>query len=400
LLLVTEERCEGAVVMDEIVVLGAGYAGMTVALSLAGRTRRRGGVRIRLVNADDRFVERVRLHQTATGQELTHFHIPDRVGPAGVESVRGWVSGVDAAARTVRVGDGQTLRYDRLVFALGAVTDTHGVPGVEEHAYTLDTMASAESFARRLAELRSGTVVVAGGGITGVESAAEIAQRYPNLRVVLATRGEPVAMMGPKARAYAAQALAKLGVEVRARAEVVKVLPGGIELTDDHLDADALLWTAGVRAPRSAGRAGFTVDACGRIVTDRTLRSVSHPEVYAIGDAAAIPQTYGVLHGTCGAGIAVAGQAAKNLARELRGKPPEDLRFGYFQQNVSLGRGNAVVQFTRPDDSPSRWILTGRVAAAYKEGFSRSPWPTYRLLPTMPSLLVWRKGGRATRVAA
>src|SRR4051794_9815166 len=110
---------------------------MTAALSLAGRTRRRGGVRIRLVNPDERFVERVRLHQTARGQELTHLHIPDRVGPAGVEFVRGWVSGIDADSRTVRLADGQTLRYDRLVVALGAVTDAHGVPGVEEHAYTL-----------------------------------------------------------------------------------------------------------------------------------------------------------------------------------------------------------------------------------------------------------------------
>jgi NADH dehydrogenase FAD-containing subunit len=386
--------------MDEIVVLGAGYAGMTAAMSLVGRTRRRGGVRIRLVNADERFVERVRLHQTASGQELTQLHLPDRVGPTGVEFVRGWVSRLDANAHTVRLADGQTLRYDRLVFALGAVIDTHGVPGVEEHAYTLDTMASSESFARRLAELRSGTVVVVGAGITGVESAAEIAQQHPGLRVVLATRGEPAAMMGDRARAYLTKALSRLGVEVRAQAEVVKVLPGGIELTDGHVDADAVLWTAGVHAPRLAGEAGITVDAAGRIVTDRTLRSVSHPEVYAIGDAAAVPQNYGVMHGTCGAGVALGAHAAKNLARELRGKAPEALRFGYFQQNVSLGRGDGVVQFTRSDDSPSRWILTGRTAAAWKEGFSSSPWPTYKMLPTMPGLLVWRHGGRATKVAA
>jgi NADH dehydrogenase FAD-containing subunit len=161
-----------------------------------------------------------------------------------------------------------------------------------------------------------------------------------------------------------------------------------------------VLWTGGVRAPGLLGDGGLSVDAQGRIVTDRTLRSVSHPEVYAVGDAAAVPQNYGVMHGTCGAGVAVAGHAAANLAREVRGKEPTELRFGYFHQNVSLGRGDAVTQFTRADDSPARWILTGRVAAAYKEGFSRSPWPTYKLLPRVPGLLVWRQGGRLTRAAA
>jgi NADH dehydrogenase FAD-containing subunit len=386
--------------VDEIVVVGAGYAGMTAALGLAGRTKRRDDVRITLVNAETRFVERVRLHQVASGQELMDLQIPDRLVGTGVEFVRGWVSGIDAGARAVRLADGTSLAYERLVFALGAVSDPHGVPGVEEHAHTLDTMASSATFASRLASLGTGTVVVVGGGLTGVESAAEIAQQHPELRVVLATRGEPASMMGARARAYVARALARLGVEVRAGAEVVKVLPGGVELTDGHLDADAVLWVAGVRAPDLAGDGGFTVDGSGRIVVDATLRSVSHPEVYAIGDAVAVPQAYGVMHGTCGAGIALAGHAAANLARELTGKQPKPLRFGYFHQNVSLGRGDAVTQFTHADDSPSRWILRGRPAAAYKEGFSRSPWPTYRLLPTLPGLLVWRHGGRATRGAA
>ncbi|HEY2834587.1 MAG TPA: FAD-dependent oxidoreductase [Sporichthyaceae bacterium] len=383
----------------EIVVLGAGYAGMTAALGLAGRTKRRDDVRIRLVNADERFVERVRLHQVASGQKLTHLHIPDRMMGTRVEFVRGWVSGVDADARSVRLADGGTLSYDRLVVALGAVTDTR-VPGVQEHAYTLDSMQSSTAFARQLATLGTGTVVVVGGGLTGVESASEIAQQHPQLRVVLATRGEPAAMMGPRARAYVRTALERLGVEIRVEAEVVKVLPGGVALADEHLDADLVLWTGGVRAAGLAGEGGFTVDGQGRIVTDRTLRSLSHPEVYAVGDAAAVPQNYGIVHGTCGTGVALAGHAAANLAGELRGKQPAGLRFGYFHQNVSLGRGDAVTQFTRPNDSPSRWILTGRVAAAYKEGFSRSPWPLYKVLPRTPRVLVWRHGGRATKVAA
>jgi hypothetical protein len=94
----------------------------------------------------------------------------------------------------------------------------------------------------------------------------------------------------------------------------------------------------------------------------------------------------------------MAAHAATSIAAELHGRRPMPFRFGYFHQCASLGRGDAVVQFTHADDSPARWVLTGRSAAAYKEAFSRSPWPTWKLLPHAPAALVWRHGGSATRV--
>ncbi|MFE3450820.1 NAD(P)/FAD-dependent oxidoreductase [Nonomuraea sp. NPDC059194] len=380
---------------QRIVILGAGYTGMTTAMALAGRTRGRG-VEVTLVNPITRFTERLRLHQTAAGQDLADLRIPDLLKGTGITFVQGWVTAIDAGARVVSLDGERTLTYDTLVYALGSVADTEAVPGVAEHAYTLDSAAEAGRLAAQLAGAR--TVVVGGGGLTGVESAAELAETHPGLRVVLLSRDVPGSMMGAKARAYLHAALVRLGVEVRSGVEIAKVLPGGVELAGgEWVEADACLWTTGVRVSPLAADAGLTVDERGRIVVDATLRSISHPEVYAVGDAAAVRQPYGIIHGTCQSGIPTGAHAAASIARQVRGKQPQPFRFGYIHQPISLGRRDGVVQFTRPDDTPRGLYLKGRWAVAYKEFVSSSPWKTFGLLKRYGGATVWSRGGRATR---
>lgn len=384
-----------------VVVLGAGYAGLAAAVQLAARVRRREGVRVTVVNAQERFTERMRLHMTATRQRLAELSIPELLEGTGARFVRGWVTALDVDAKSVRIDDGRVLRYDTLVYGLGGVADTSAVPGAEDHAYTLNSAQDAAWLADRLARIGSGgTVVVGGSGLTGVEAAAEVAERHPELNVVLLGRAEPGAAMNPKAKAYVHAALDRLGVRVRAGVEVVKVLPDSVELAGgESIAADAVLWTSGTRVSPAAAAAGLAVDGTGRIVTDAALRSVSHPDVYAIGDAAAVRQGYGVLHGTCQSGMPTGVHAALSIDRVLKGKQPEPFRFGYYHTPVSLGRGDAVVQFTRPDDSPRRICLTGRMAVRYKETVTASPWPTFGRMKKMPaSGAFWPRGGRFTRV--
>ncbi|MGI5130276.1 NAD(P)/FAD-dependent oxidoreductase [Pseudonocardia sp. CA-107938] len=389
--------------MTNVLVLGAGYTGMTAALGVAARVRGRGDVHVTLVNPDARFTERLRLHQTASGQDLAVLDIPTMLDGTGIEFVQGWVTAIDADAHTVRVDDERVLGYDVLVHALGAVSDTSTVPGADTHAFTLDGAHDAGLLAQRLTTLPDGApVVVVGNGLTGVEAAAEIAEQHPGLAVHLLGRDEPGAMMGPRARAYLHRGLDRLGVQSHTGAEVVKVLDHGVDLADGtHLPADAVLWTTGVRVSPLAAAAGLEVDERGRIVTDPSLRSVSHPDVFAVGDAAAVRQGFGVLHGTCQSGIPTAAHAARTIARVLAGKPARPFRFGYFHQPVSIGRRDAVIQFTRADDTPGRFCLTGRWAVAYKEAVSASPWQTFGVMKRIPAvtLLMWRRGGAATRTA-
>lgn len=381
--------------MHKIVILGAGYVGMLTASSLVGQTRKRDDVHITVVNATERFTERLRLHQLASGEELAQFSIPEALPE--VEFVQGWVTCVDPDARTVRVDDERVIEYDTLVYALGGVADSHGVPGVDDHAYTLDSAGAAELLAHKLAEPGVGSVAVVGSGLTGIEAAAEIAEQHPELDVTLLGRTEPGADMGAKAKAHTEAALTRLGVTTRSDIEVVKVMPDGVRLAGgDLVNADAVVWTSGVRI--SVLAKGIEVDEHGRIITDDTLRSVSHPNVYAVGDAAAIQQRYGLMHGTCQGGMPTGGHAAVSIMRELKGKAPKRFRFGYYHLPVSLGRHDAVVQFTKPDGTPRRMALTGRRAVWYKETVTSAPWPTFARIKKTPFVgSLWPRGGRYTR---
>ncbi|QBS44327.1 NAD(P)/FAD-dependent oxidoreductase [Nocardia sp. CS682] len=380
-----------------IVILGAGYTGLLTAATLARRTRALN-VRITLVNPSARFTERLRMHQIAAGQELPDHRITDILTGTGVEFVQGWATSIDPATHQVVVDDTMTLPYDELVYALGSSTDTSIVPGAADHAWTLNDPKTAHRFAELLnvVAAQGGKVAVCGAGLTGIEAAAEIAADHPGLRVTLISNTEPGAMMGDKARAYLHRALDRLGVTRETGQAVTKVLPDAVELADGTLlPADLTLWTTGVRVPPLAAQAGIDTDARGRIVVDETLRSVSHPNIHAIGAAAAIRLPWGQLHGTCQSGMPTAAYTAAAIVRQLRGKQPKPFRFGYFHQPVSLGRRDGVIQFTRSDDTPGRFYLTGRLAAAYKESVSASPLPMFRLSRRMNPPVKLRAGRRA-----
>ncbi|GAA3826357.1 FAD-dependent oxidoreductase [Sphaerisporangium flaviroseum] len=384
-----------------IVVIGAGYTGMMAAIRTARHTRRHGG-QVVLVNPSSRFTERLRMHQTAAGQTLAEYEIPKLLAGSGVEFTQGWVTRIDPEERhvTVRTTAGErVLDYDTLVYAIGSATATGTVPGVADHAHTLNGPEAAARLAARLVEIssRGGTVTVCGNGLTGIEAATEIAEAHPGLRVVLIGRDRPGWMMGDRARAYLGRALERLGIESRVGAEIVKVLPDAVELAGGELvHSDACLWTTGFEASRLAADSGITVDDRNRIVVDATLRSVSHPSIYAVGDSAAIRQDFGVLHGTCQSGIPSAAHAADSIGRRLRGREARTFRFGYIHQPVSLGRKDAVIQFTHADDSPRGAFLRGRSAVLYKKLVSASPPVTYRISRylTVPAAFL---GGRPPR---
>ncbi|HEY0451675.1 NAD(P)/FAD-dependent oxidoreductase [Actinophytocola sp.] len=349
--------------MTHIVVLGAGYSGQ-VAANLAAR---RADAKVTLVNDRDRFVERVRLHQLAAGQELRERSLADLLRGTGASLVVDRVTGIDPGAHTVELAAGEPLHYDTLIYALGSRADLESVPGVAEHAFTVAGAEHAARLRERVAA--GGTAVVVGGGLTGIEAATELAESHPELKVRLLTGDVLGSRLSERGRRYLRRSFGRLGIEIRDETRVASVRADGVLLAGgEHVAADFVVWTTGFTVPPLAREGGLAVDPAGRMIVDDTMRSVSHPDVYGIGDAAAVRRADGQeLRMACATGLPAAQATVRAITARLAGREPTPFRFRYVNQCISLGRRDGLIQFVRGDDSPREAVLTGRFAALYKE---------------------------------
>ncbi|MFC8277155.1 NAD(P)/FAD-dependent oxidoreductase [Streptomyces sp. NPDC057271] len=364
-----------------VLVLGAGYAGLMAALRLAPHAH------VTLVDPADRFTERVRLHERAAGRPDVAHPLAGFLCGTGIEHVAARATALDPDARLVTTDDGRSVPYDRLVYALGSRTalpgggtgDVDG--GSSAGAPATYTAETAPELHKHLKD-RPGSVAVVGGGLTGIEMAAELAETY-------GPAGTPVRLLTAD---RLGQGLAPRGaVHVRSvlRARGVRIEEGHRVARPDDVDAAVVVWAAALTPNAElAASAGLALAPSGRIAVDASLRSVSHPDIYVPGDAgAATTPTAGALRMACATALPTGAHAAVSIIRELRGEQPAPLGFGYLIQCVSLGRHDGLVQFVRPDDSPRDRLLTGRAAAATKEQVVRSTVRFLRLAARRPSLV-------------
>ncbi|MFI6517874.1 NAD(P)/FAD-dependent oxidoreductase [Spirillospora sp. NPDC050679] len=351
-----------------IVVLGAGYAGANTAGRLARRLRR-DDVEITLVNGDPEFVERVRMHQLASGQDLRPRPLRDLYEGTGVQVRTERVTAVDVEGKTVDLG-GETLAYDTLVYALGSTVTDHGVPGVAEHAHNVAGKQAALRLRERLSGLEpGGTVMVVGGGLTGIEAATEIAEARPDLKVAIAARGRVGGWLSDKAQRHLRGALDRLGVTVHDHTGITRVEADGVVTgAGERIGAEVTVWTAGFTVHPIAAATALEVSDGGRIVVDAGMRSVSHPDVYAVGDAAFAEGAGGKpLRMSCAAATPMAWLAADVIAARLTGRKVPETTIGYTVQCISLGRRDGIIQRVTPDDQATSTAITGRTAARIKE---------------------------------
>lgn len=350
-----------------VIVVGAGYAGLLAAARLA----RHAGVAVTLVDPAPVFIERIRLHQRATGQRLAARPLADLIAP-GVRWLRARVAAIDLAAHRVDLDDGSREPYDQLVLAVGSVVDRWRVPGVATHCLSLETDTDCREIAARAGQ--GGHAVVVGHGLTGIEAACELAEAFPRLRVTLLGRGSPGADLSPAGAAHLQATLARLGVTVRSGV-VREVHAGRLELGDGDLDFDLCVWAGGFRAPDLAARAGLPVAADGRVEVDASLRVPGHPEVLVVGDAARVCAGDGPggapLRMACATAMPMGAHAAEQVLRRVQGLAATPLRFGSVLACISLGRRDGLVQMLAPDDRPRAAIVRGKLAVLVKEAICR-----------------------------
>ncbi|WP_433216055.1 NAD(P)/FAD-dependent oxidoreductase [Microtetraspora malaysiensis] len=370
-----------------IVVLGAGYAGANTAGRLAKRLHH-NDIQITLVNGDSEFVERVRMHQLASGQDLRPRPLRDLYAGTGVQVRTARVTAVDVEGKTVDL-DGETLAYDTLVYALGSTIADHGVPGVAEHAYNLAGKQAALRLRARLNEVKpGGTVLIVGGGLTSIEAATEIAEAHPDLEVAIAARGRVGGWLSDKAQRHLRGALDRLGITVHDHADITRVEADGVlTIAGGKIQAQVTVWTAGFAVHPIAAATTLEVSGSGRIVVDASMRSVSHPDVYAVGDAAlAEGAGGGPLRMSCASANPMAWLAADVIAARLTGHKVPETTIGYSLQCISLGRRDGIIQRMTPDDQVTSTVITGRTAARIKEMICASAvWSVSHPTMMMPS---------------
>jgi NADH dehydrogenase len=359
-----------------VVVLGAGYAGLMAALRLARQTD--ASVAVTLVNAGDTFVERVRNHQVATGQNVRRRPLASFLRGTRIQFVQGTVTTLNLPERevTVQTPTGrEAVGYDYLIYALGSFVRTEGLPGAREHAYTMDR-ASALALATWLPVVarRGGRLLVVGGGNTGVEVATEVAESYPGLQVTLATRRSFAPQLSLAGGAYIRKAFDRFGIRFLEHTAVTTL--GEHEARTERGEAipfDLCVVVAGFAVSDLARRAGLRVNERGQILIDRAMRSLSHPEVYAVGDAAAPARDPGApVRMAAYTAITMGAHGADCLAAQLKGKVPTAFGLSYQAFGLSLGRRDGVAQFLDADhDTPRDRIITGKTAGATREFFVR-----------------------------
>jgi NADH:ubiquinone reductase (H+-translocating) len=282
------------------------------------------------------------------------------------------VQAIDLDGGTVRLDDATQLGYDRLLISLGGTTGYNGVPGAREHTLPLRTYREAQALQAHLVaqyqqaralddpkeRRRALTVVVVGGGYTGIQLAGELGVYLPELatrlgldpgdvRVALLDRNEALLpQMGTWANDEAERALNAQGVALYLRTSVEAVEPGALLLDGKRrLRAGTMVWAGGVVAPALLADAGLPTAAGGRVVVDRWLRADQRVGriVYAAGDCALVRDGAGqVVPGNASYALRQGEYLARQVAAELQGEPPQPYAPLKLGEVVSLGPGRAV----------------------------------------------------------
>jgi len=358
-----------------IVVLGGGFGGVTTARHLERLFRGRADVEITLVSRENFFVLTPLLFESCSGRlELRHCAQPIRAALRRARFIAATVDRVDVERQIVRAlaPDGNTdydLPYDHLVVALGASTNEQLIPG-SSNAFTFKTMADAlvlrnhliEQFERADAASEASrrrsclTVAVIGGGLVGTELLGELTafaddvlRFYPRLdrteiRFLLFEAGTRILPEIDEALAVvAARVLQRRGADIRVSTPVRAVEPGRLRVANEIIDAGTIVLAPGIVPSAVAAAIAVSHDERGRIAVDGTMRSRSHPQVWALGDCAAIPapdgRTYPALAQHT---VREARQLARNIKAVIEGRAATPFVFRPLGTMASLGHTRAV----------------------------------------------------------
>jgi NADH:quinone reductase (non-electrogenic) len=356
----------------QIVIAGAGYAGLHVALRLTAKLRNRPKTMLTLVDRHDYHQAITELPRVAGGTraaDAVRIPLQDMLATR-IRFVQTQINGFDLAGRQLLTGAGP-IGWGRLVLALGSRPNDFAIPGLAQRTMSVYSASDAEqvwaAVNKALDEAAAATdpqrqrclatVVVGGGGATGVELAGELAEVLPeaakghglapDLPAVRLVEAGPTILAGSSQQLIdkATKILSDLRVQVRTNATIAAATQEGFQLTDGQLvEGGVFVWAGGLKAPEVVAGSGLPAGHNGRVKVDQYLRVLDHPQIYAAGDLASVtnPRTGHVLPPLAQVALEEGETVARNLDAELRGRPLEAFTFHDKGFVVSVGTRRGV----------------------------------------------------------
>ncbi len=362
-----------------IIIAGSGFAGLWAALAaqraihLASQEQ---NIEVVMVSPSPNVGIRPRLYEAVL--ENMNPDISELLGVVGVKFLAGWVNQIDVDQQSIEVsttdGNKQTLSYDRFILATGSTTFMPPITGLTEYGFSVSTLEDAEkldqhlkNLANRPANAARNTVVVAGGGLTGLETVTEMPERLRSIlgetdvRVVLVDSSTEIgAAMGDQAATVIREALTELGVEGKAGLRVTALDASGVTLSNgERIETETVIWTAGMRANSLTSQIAGEKDNLGRLIGDAYLHAPEAKNVFVTGDTVKVPTddlgNFNVM--SCQHAMSLGRVAGYNAAAELVDLPLHAYSQPKYVTCVDLGPWGALysegwdrqVQFIREE---------------------------------------------------
>ncbi|MGN8277710.1 NAD(P)/FAD-dependent oxidoreductase [Pseudomonas sp. SMN5] len=349
---------------QHILVVGAGFGGVWSALSAARLLDRheRNDIQISVLAPQAELRIRPRFYEPDV--HTMKASLDALFDVVGIQFVQGFADSIDTTSKQVGYHDASgargTLSYDRLVLAAGSQLMRPALNGISEHTFDVDEIEQATRLETHIKSLKNlpdsparNTVVVAGGGFTGIETATEMPARLravlgenANIRVIVVDRGPQIgASLGEGIRPSLIEASDHLGIEWILNASVDSVDAGGVTLSDgQRIESNTVIWTVGFQASPLTQQVLGTRDRQGRLHVDGNLRVLGQNDIFAAGDVAyAATDTLGNFAAmSCQHAIALGRYAGNNVAADLLGVAPTAYSQPKYVTCLDLGAWGAV----------------------------------------------------------
>ncbi|MBM6618690.1 NAD(P)/FAD-dependent oxidoreductase [Bacillus suaedaesalsae] len=276
--------------MKHLVLLGGGYGNMRVLLRLLPNQLPEN-VQITLIDRVPYHCLKTEYYALAAGT-ISDQHVRVTYPEHPRLSIKyGEITEIDIESKLIYLQDQESVSYDDLVIGLGCEDKYHGVPGAEEHTYSIQTISKSRMAYQALNNLGPNSVVgIVGGGLSGVELASELSESRPDLRIKLFDRGKHILSMFPERLSnYVENWFHSHGVEVINQSNITKVEENTIYNHDEPIHCDVMVWTAGIQPTKVVRQLDVEKDQQGRVVLTNQHNLPNDEHVYVVGDCASLP---------------------------------------------------------------------------------------------------------------